>query len=317
MSHLTHLAPDTTMDFADDLNVASLGQGIGLWGSALVNYLVPPMMQAFQSLFDASLKLCKETNEPLKYLQNFQNVLSTIHKWNENQIEEETKRIINQSHCDYLEDMVTSIHLMQLKTMSCMRVSSKSKKIELDIPSLPQFIHKCYVQSARLFFTRVYLFQLTTDKLKIQENNSNKKQFLEKAIFLAIMESIPKEKILRAYMDESIEEEVEVIEELIPLAPPPPSVVEQTASPPPPPSVVEQMASPLPPPNVVEQTASPLPPPNVVAEIEVPPAKSSISVSFHPNIPDSVTEPPQKEGGIQIGEEVDLSIFDQDIEVLE
>ena len=45
-----------------------------------------------------------------------------------NIIEEEKKRIIENSGCGYLEDLITCVHIIQLKALTCVRVGQKQKK---------------------------------------------------------------------------------------------------------------------------------------------------------------------------------------------
>ena len=60
----------------------------------------------------------------------FQNFLSRIPKWNQTLIDEEHNRIKELSKCDYLDDLVTCVHVIQLKALTCVRVGQKQKKIE-------------------------------------------------------------------------------------------------------------------------------------------------------------------------------------------
>ena len=61
----------------------------------------------------------------------------------------------------------------------------------------------------------VYLFEKNISQLQIQKNNRELETIIQECILNAIRESIPTESIIRAYMDESVEEEEEVIIENI------------------------------------------------------------------------------------------------------
>jgi len=61
----------------------------------------------------------------------------------------------------------------------------------------------------------VYLFEKNVSPLQIQKNNRELEMIVQECILTAIRESIPTEAIIRAYMDESIEEEEEVFVEAI------------------------------------------------------------------------------------------------------
>jgi hypothetical protein len=146
----------------------------------------------------------------------FQNLITRIPKWNSAIIETEKKRIIDRSGCSYLEELVTCIHIIQLKLLTAMRVGKKQKKIDINIPKLDDFIHKCYINVARKLYQNVYLFELKCQPLQIQKNNRELELIIQECILNAVRDSIPLESILKAYMDETVEEDVieEVKEQL-------------------------------------------------------------------------------------------------------
>jgi hypothetical protein len=145
----------------------------------------------------------------------FQNLLSRVPKWNNAIIEEERQRIIERSGCNYLEDLITCVHIIQLKVLTSIRVGNKQKKIDISIPKLDTFIHKVYINVARKVYSNVYLFEKNITPLQAQKNNRELEIIIQECILLAIRESIPTEAIIRAYMDESVEQEEEVIIENI------------------------------------------------------------------------------------------------------
>lgn len=201
----------------DDFNVSSLHESKNEWGARLLTILTPLIIEGFKSIFEESYKLCKENGETDKYLMTFQNFITRIPKWNPNIIETERKRIIERSGCSYLEELVTCIHIIQLKLLTAMRVGQKQKKIDINIPKLDDFIHKAYVNVARKVYKNVYLYELNSSALQIQKHNRELEIIVQECILNAVRESIPVESILRAYMDETVEEDVveEVKEEII------------------------------------------------------------------------------------------------------
>ena len=130
----------------DDYNVNVLSEAKNEYSSRLVSILTPLMIEGLKSIFDEACKLCLDNNENEKYLMTFQNFLSRVPKWNTNIIDEETKRIVKQSKCSYLEDLLTCVHITQLKVLTSIRVGSAQKKIDLEIPKLEGFIHKIYIK---------------------------------------------------------------------------------------------------------------------------------------------------------------------------
>jgi hypothetical protein len=199
----------------DDFVVANLHESKNEWCGRLVSILTPLVIEGFKSIFNESWKLCVDNNEVNKYLMTFQNLLSRIPKWNSVIIEEERKRIIERSGCNYLEDLITCVHIIQLKVLTCIRVGNKQKKIDISIPKLDNFLHRLYIHSARKIYTNIYLFEKKISDLQIQKNNRELEILIQESILTTIRESIPTEAIIRAYLDESMEEEEQVIIEPI------------------------------------------------------------------------------------------------------
>ena len=112
----------------DDFNIVSLNESKNEWCIRLVNVLTFQIIDGFKSIFNESWKLCKENDQTEKYLMTFQNLLSKIPQWNETIIENEKKRIIEKSNCSYIEDLLTCVHIIQLKVLTCVRVSTNQKK---------------------------------------------------------------------------------------------------------------------------------------------------------------------------------------------
>lgn len=192
--------------------MASLQESRNEWCARLVHILTPLIIQGFRSIFKEANKLCIENEEGDKYLMTFQNFLSRVPKWNPSIIETETKRIIDNSKCGYLEDLITCVHIIQLKSLTCMRVGNTHKKVDINIPQLQEFIHKVYINVARKLYTNVYLFEQNIMPLNIQRNNRELELITKECILGTIRDNIPVEEILKVYMDESVEEDVQVEE---------------------------------------------------------------------------------------------------------
>ena len=133
----------------DDFVISNLHESRNEWCSRLVSILTPLVEEGVRSIFDEAWKICVDSDEMNKYLMTFQNLISRIPKWNSVIIEEERQRIVERSGCNYLEDLITCVHIIQLKVLTCIRVGNKQKKIDISIPKLDPFIHRVYIQSAR------------------------------------------------------------------------------------------------------------------------------------------------------------------------
>lgn len=196
----------------DDYSTATLQESRNEWCARLINILTPLLIEGFKSIFEESWKLCKENDELDKYLMTFQNFISRIPKWNSTIIEEEVKRIVEKSNCGYLEDLISCVHIIQLKNLTSMRVGSKQKKIDIKVPQLNDFIHNIYINCARKVYTNIYLFERNISPLQMQKHNRELEVIVREGIINTIRDNIPVEDIIKAYMDETVEEDVDVEE---------------------------------------------------------------------------------------------------------
>ena len=196
----------------DDYSINSLTESKNEWCARLVSILSFNIKEGINSIYEEALKLCIDNEN--KYLMTFQNLLSKIPEWNSVTVETERKRIENVSGCKYLEDLITCVHIIQLKALTCIRVGLKQKKIDIDIPSIDKFIHKVYINTARKLYSAVYLFEKDILPLQKQKNNREIETLIKEAILITIRDNIPVEQILRVYIDETEEEEVVVEEEI-------------------------------------------------------------------------------------------------------
>lgn len=196
----------------DDYSISSLQESRNEWCSRLINILTPLVIEGFKSIFDEAWKLCQENDETDKYLMTFQNFLARIPKWNPSIVEQETNRIVEKSNCGYLTDLISCVHIIQLKSLTCMRVGNKQKKIDINVPSLDEFIHKIYINGARKIYTNIYLFETNISPLQVQKHRRELEMIVREEILNSIRENVPVEDILKVYLDETVEESIEVEE---------------------------------------------------------------------------------------------------------
>jgi hypothetical protein len=173
------------------------------------------VIAGFNGIWKEAYGTAAKHNEKGKYLMTFQNYLTQIPKWSQAIVQAEVERIVEKSGCNYLEDLLSCVHVIQLKALSCMRVGTRQKKVDIDIPSLPTFVHNLYTNCARKIYTNVYLFETDVPSLQIQKNNRELELIIRECIMNTIRESVPTEQILRAYMDETMEDETETKVELV------------------------------------------------------------------------------------------------------
>lgn len=196
----------------DDYTLSTIIESKNEWCARLTNTLTPCIIEGLRSVFSEAYNVCKENDEESKYLMTFQNFLNNIPKWSSEIVENEKQRIITSSACNYLEDLLSCVHITQLKSLTSSRVGLKQKKINIDIPDLCKFIHKTYINVARKVYVNIYLFEKNIKPLQIQKNNRELELIVKECILNTIRESIPIEHILQMYLDETQETDVEVEE---------------------------------------------------------------------------------------------------------
>jgi len=187
----------------DDNHVPTLQTSQQEWALRLSRVIHPLLYEGIQAMFQEAVGICKQSEEEDKYLMTFQNILARIPKWNEEIVKKETARIIEKSGCSYLEDLLTCVHIAQLKILSSIRTGKSQKKVEIDIPKLNGFVHKVYIHISRELYANVYLFEKGISPLVFQQNRSKVNEIIKEAILNAIRDSIPVEQLLRAYLDET------------------------------------------------------------------------------------------------------------------
>jgi hypothetical protein len=199
----------------EDYNSNLLNDSKNEWSIRLTNILSGHIIDGFRSIFNESMEICEKNDEPEKYLMTFQNFLSTIPKWNQIIIDKEVERIKNAAKCKYLEDLITCVHIIQLKILSCVRTSNESKKIDIDIPCFKSFLHVLYINIARKLYSNIYLFQIDTTPLEQQKNNREFEIIVQTCIMNTIRDNIPVEELLKQYIDETQEVDVIKTEKII------------------------------------------------------------------------------------------------------
>ena len=195
--------------------MSSLVESKNEWCARLVNILSPAVIEGLCSIFKEALELCLDNDEEEKYLMTFQTFLTRIPKWNHNIIADERSRIEKSTSCGYLEELISCVHIIQLKALTCVRVGQKQKKIDIDIPSVDVFIHKVYTNVAREVYTNVYLFERNCTALTTQRHNRELELIVKEGIMNTIRNTMPVETILKAYIDETEEVNVDIKEEII------------------------------------------------------------------------------------------------------
>ena len=111
------------------------------------------------------MKLLKqsEKDEPnsKRVLVRFQEYLSQIPEWNIDKVQRETNIIVQETNCDYLEELITAVFIAHTKILSAIRVGGKNKKVQIVIPKIEHFLHRALCECSRFLWSSAYLFRLS------------------------------------------------------------------------------------------------------------------------------------------------------------
>ena len=172
----------------------------------LINILTPQLIVGIKSILKSAIELCNNNSEDEKYLMTFQNFLAQIPSWNQTTIDKEKDRIIEESACDYLEDLVTCIHLIHFKIVTSVNVGNKNiKKVDINIPKFDVFIHQAYCEVARNIWSNIFLFHVDVEPLEYQKNMREVEVIIRESLINTVRNNIPIKDVINTYLEESEE----------------------------------------------------------------------------------------------------------------
>jgi hypothetical protein len=165
----------------------------------LVNTLKPSMYDGLKSIYDDAKEIYK-SNSSTSLLFIFRTLLEKIPEWNNELIINETDRIIDCSKCDWLDELVTAVYISHTKILMSIG-NSNSNKINLTIPKLINFIHKCYINIAREIWKNPLLFSEDISGYEYQKNINVIENIISNCIENTIRISLPVKEILKEHLD--------------------------------------------------------------------------------------------------------------------
>jgi len=171
----------------------------------LTNILVPYIFEGIKSIYETSKGVCNMNNDG-NILMRFQEQLSQIPKWNQEIIDEEYSRIVENSGCDWLDELVTAVFLSHTKILTSIKSNKKQNKINLKIPKIDHFIHKCYIESAREVWKNPYLFSDRYKQCDYQRNVRDCNTIICESIEETIRKLLPVKSILKEYLGDNSED---------------------------------------------------------------------------------------------------------------
>ena len=193
------------------------GESVNVYAEAKTEYtrqLSQHLVPALQIYFLDLLKLAKEKDpDAKKILWNFQTLIQEIPDWNQDKVIRETEKIEKDSNCDYLEELLTAVFIAHTKVLSAIRLSTKQKKMQITVPKMDHFLHRCLREVGRLIWGNAFLYAEQGSSIERQKNMRQADQLIQEGILQAIRSMLPVKTILKEYLAGDDDDEVKEEEE--------------------------------------------------------------------------------------------------------
>ena len=166
----------------------------------LISVLTPEMYIGIKSIYDAALNHCDKVNDK-NVLQKFQILLSSVPQWNQSKVDDEFKRIVKKTDCDFIEDLITAVFVSHTKVLSSIQIKKNNKTIPVNVPLGAHFTHKCYIQCARNFWRKAWLLDSKASSIDVQRNIIHSETLINESIKETIRKLLPVRHILKEYLN--------------------------------------------------------------------------------------------------------------------
>lgn len=185
----------------------------------LVFNFQPVLLRFFLDRYAETKATPSVTSKAKSALSEFQESLSQIPEWNLDKVRKETSLLLDNVHCDYIEDLITAVFIAHTKILSAIRLNVKPRRrIQITVPKPDHFMHRCLSECSRLMWSNVYLFNDSVSTLDSQKYMTDVNRFLEEGILQAIRNLLPVKSILRDSLQEDEDDSIHITSSLTPAA---------------------------------------------------------------------------------------------------
>lgn len=188
----------------------------------LMNIMSPFIYEGIKSVYSFAMNAHQEFLERGKndpdvkspgILKLFQLSLKEIQTLNNHSIEIETNRIKSGSKCaDWFDDLVRAViksHIVLLTFSNTRKHPEILKEQFHNKIEIKDFVHKCYIESAKLIYNNPELFWHEFPPLEIKRNQREACNLIKQAIQEAIRKILPYKLILSEYLNNDFYDEEE------------------------------------------------------------------------------------------------------------
>ena len=178
----------------------------------LINIITPSLYEGLKSVYNYALDTHKKFLEKEKFdprikspgtLKIFQTCLKEIPYLNNHSIENEVSRIKELSKCsEWFDDLIKAVIKSYIILLASSRKQSDIVKEKFhDKIDIKDFIHKCYIECAKVLYNNPELFWHEYPTIEIKRNQREIYEIIKLSIEEAIRKILPIKLILREYLD--------------------------------------------------------------------------------------------------------------------
>jgi hypothetical protein len=166
---------------------------------------MPKLHEGFLAMYEDASTACPE-NEELKIFQGF---LKLIPHWSDSILKSEVKRILETSDCgaEILTELIEAVirsNIMILGNISRQEVEMIMKDLNIN---LEQFVHNCYIESARMIYNNPYLYYHKYSFYEKKNVERKAQEVIKISIVEAIRKMLPLKIILKKYLGKDIKDD--------------------------------------------------------------------------------------------------------------
>lgn len=182
-----------------DLNLLALARTE--YVNILGNVLTDPIREGLVAQYDTSKA---ESPKPAEIVRTYQKVLKEVTLWNNHIVQAETERILGDSKT-MLQNLLAAIYISNLKIMASIRISKGVSYVSLTIPSCESFIHRIYIECARILYQNPYIMHLREhDPVELFKRSGRLGEIVAMAIERATRAMLPVRELLEEYLNPDI-----------------------------------------------------------------------------------------------------------------
>jgi hypothetical protein len=184
-----------------------------IYESRLFSILTPNIYEGFMSLYNIAQKFELKFTETMKNNPNvekmsvlviFQKLINDIPNLTTHKIKGETERIKTASRsADIFNDLVKAVIkaniILMTYNVDCKRKDLIQTRFYESV-IVHDFVHMCFIESARVFHAKPELFWTGYDNILINKNKQSCYEIIENAIRESINQTLPMKEILSEYL---------------------------------------------------------------------------------------------------------------------